>query len=163
MNLTLAVLLVSAASITGQAEAPTPVRITGPGYEGAIVSAEAQLRSDPQHMLRPAKVWTPTEADVREAEKRLAAYLDSQEVASVLRGSRIRPELACYKRQYWGVTSGGRREILINFYHESTSVVKESVWLRGIVAVTGGGDQFFRVSYRVQEKRFAGLRINAPE
>ena len=68
-----------------------------------------------------------------------------------------------YKRQYRGVIRGGRREIRILFYHEQTSVVQKGTWLRSIVSVAGGGDQFFQVTYQVQAKRFAGLRVNAPE
>jgi hypothetical protein len=163
MNGIVAILLMWAASVTVQGEAPKPVRIVGPGYEGAIISGEAQLASDPRHVLKPTQVWTPAEDDVREAVKLLPEYLTSPEAASVLRGSRIKAELPRYKRQYWGVAVCGPREILIHFYHEDSSVGTRGLWLRGIVAVAGGGDKFFRVSYQVQRRHFTKLQINAPE
>jgi hypothetical protein len=135
----------------------------GPTYEGAIISGDAQLNSDPRHLIKPTEVWTPTAADVRQAEELLPAYLASREAASRLGESRIKAELPRYKRQYWGLVRRGRREILIHFYHEDTSVGRKRLWLQGIVTVAGGGDQFFRVTYQPHAKRFAGLQINAPE
>ena len=163
MNVALSLLLVWAAFVTALEQAPKPARIVGPGYDGAIISGDAQRESDPRHVLTPTQVWTPAEDDVRQAERFLPEYLNSPEAAPVLRGSRIRAELQRYKRQYWGVTRSGRREILIHFYHEDSSVGTKGLWLRGIVAVAGGGDQFFRVTYQVQERRFTKLQIIAPE
>jgi hypothetical protein len=51
---------------------------------------------------------------------------------------------------------------VIHFYREDTSGEKR-LWLQGIVAIAGSGDQFFRITYRPQTKRFARLQINAPE
>ena len=162
MNVAAAIVLLCAAPLL-QRGAPTPVRIVGPTYEGAIISGEAQLDSDPRHVLKVTEVWTPTEAEVREAEELLPEYLDSRDAVSVLRGSGLKAQLPRYKRQYWGVIRSGKREILIHFYREDTSVGQKRLWLQGIVAVAGGGAQFFRVTYQPQTKRFSRLQINAPE
>ena len=163
MDITIALLLAWATSTTLQGNVPTPIRVEGLGWEGAIISGEAQLSSDPRHVLKLSQVWTPTEADVREAERLLPEYLDSRDAALALRGSRIRAELERYKRQYWGVIRGGQRDILIHFYHVDTDVGRKQLWLRGMLAVAGGGDHFFRITYQMQRKRFAMLQINAPE
>src|SRR5258705_13063160 len=163
MNIIVSALLAWAASAMIQGEVSKPIRITGAGYDGAIISADAQLQSDPRHLLTPSQVWTPTQVEVRNAEKLLPQYLNSRDAASGLRGTRIRTELPRYKRQYWGVMRGARRAILISFYHEDTAAVQKELWLRGIVTVMGGGDQFFRITYHMQERRFDSLQINAPE
>ena len=163
MNVAAAIVLLSAAPLTLQRGAPAPVRVVGPTYEGAIISGEAQLNSDPRHLIKATAVWTPTAADVRQAEELLPAYLASRDAASALGESRVRAELPRYKRQYWGVVRRGRLEILIHFYHEDTSVGRKRLWLQGMVAVSGGGDQFFRITYQPNTKRFTGLQINAPE
>ena len=145
MNLAATIVLLWAVPLTSHSGATRPTRIVGPSFAGAIVSAEEQLNSDPRHVLKLAEVWTPTEADVLEAEKLLPPYLDSLDATSV-RASRIRAQLPRYKRQYWGVIRRGRREILIHFYHEDTPVGRNRLWLQSILAVLGGGDQFLRVS-----------------
>jgi hypothetical protein len=159
----LATTVFCAAVVASAAQAPPPLRIAGPGYQGAIISAEAQLNSDPRHLFKPSDVWTPTEAIVREAEARLPAYLNSPRAAAALRGSRIRSELAHYKRQYWGLIRNRHREILIHFYHEDSSVVQKGSWVQGMVTVAGGGEHFFRITYQVESQRFTELQVNAPE
>jgi len=144
-----------------QAAIAKPVQVVGPGYEGAIISVEARLSSDPRHRLSSADMWTPNDADVRAAEQLLPSYINSP--GARLRGTRIRSELARYRRQYWGVNRNGRREILIQFFHEDTAVGQKGIWRREPVTVRGGGDQFFRIVYRAQERRFSGLQVNAPE
>ena len=156
--LTVAVLL-----SLGQAQIPAPVRTAGPAYEGTIISAEALAASDRSGSRNQAKAWTPSERDVREAETLLPAYLASHRGGSTLRDSRIPSQLSRYKRQYCGFGHGKRREILILFFHEDSSVVRKGLWLKGMVSAAGGGDQFFRVRYRVDERRFRGLAINARE
>ena len=163
MNMTLLRVLALVTLSMMQREASKPVRVTAPGYDGAIISADAQIQSDPRHLLTANQVWTPTEADVREAEKLLAEYVNSRDAEIRLRGTRIRAELARYKRQYWGVIRGGRRSMLISFYHEDTAAAQKELWLRRIISVMGGGDQFFRVTYHMQERRFDSLQANASE
>jgi hypothetical protein len=163
MNLIVSVLVAWAASTIIQGEVSQPIRITTAEYDGAIISADAQLRSDPRHLLSASQVWTPTEADVRDAEKLLPEFLNSRDPAPRLRGTRIRTELPHYNRQYCCVILGGIIYIMISFYHQDTAAVQKKLWLRGIVTVAGGGDQFFRITYHVQQRRFDTLQINAPE
>ena len=162
MSIAALLLFVWVGAIGVQSATSKPLRVMGSGDDGAIVSGDSQLESDPRQLLKQNELWTPTGAEVREAEKLLFQYLGSSDADPKLKGSRIRTELPRYKRQYWGVIRGGRRAILISFFHEDSSVVREGLWLNGIVWVAGGGDQFFRVTYRLSEKRFDGLQINAP-
>ena len=162
MNTVLMVLLVLS-NAAAQASVPRPVRVAGPGYEGAIVSAEELLASDPQHLLKPSDVWTPSEGDIREAEQLLPEYVKSLAASATLRGTRIPAELARYYRQYLGRLSKGERVVSIQFFHAESSVGKEGLWHEGLFGVMGGGEQFFRVTYHVETKRFSGLQVNAPE
>jgi len=162
MNTVLMVLLVLS-NAASQASATRPLRVSGPGYEGAIVSAAELLATDPRHVTKPASLWTPTEADIREAEERLPAYVKSPAAAAVLRGTRIRSELPRYYRQYWGTVVSGQRQVLIQFFHAESSPGKKGLWYQGALVVNGGWDQFFRVTYHVQAKRFSRLQVNFPE
>ena len=156
-------IVVSAPHTPSVSQVASPVRVTGLGYDGVIIVAEAESKSKRRGGSTSADEWTPTESIVREAEAWLRAYLDSRRAAAVLRDSRIRADLPNYKRQYWGLVRGGKREILIHFYHHDSSAVRGGLWLRGRVTVNGGWDQFFRITYRVEDKRFTHLQINAPE
>jgi hypothetical protein len=141
---------------------PPPYRVTGAEFDGVIISAEECLASDPQHIVKSSEVWTPSEADVREAEARLPSYISSRQAAGLPKHSRIRTQLRQYKRQYWGAIRGRHREILILFYHADTDVVRKGIWSRGIMAVAGGGEYFFQVRFRLDNKMFYGLQVNAP-
>ncbi len=138
--------------LSSQRGQPAPaIRLAGPTYDGVTFSMES------------ADLWTPTSADVREAESLLSAYLLTPAAARVLRGTRIPAELRDYKRQYWGLIRQKEREIFIHFYHQDTPVVRTGKWLLTTVSVAGGGDQYFHVVYDVQRKTFRDLRVNAPE
>ena len=121
--------------------------------------------------------WTPSAADVREFETRLAGYLAASDLQSTLKGTRIRQELANYKRQYWGIVTGGQRALIVSFLHDSTTLDATAGWRTTVVllegddppypvssgiAVSGGGDKYFRLLYDVDSKRFSKLRINSP-
>jgi hypothetical protein len=157
------VLLLAVKPTITPATPPLPVRVSGPGFEGVIISAEECLASDPRHLLKPSEVWTPSETNVREAEETLPAYISGADATRVLQGSRIPSELARYKRQYWGTVRNGRRELLVLFYHGDTDIVRKGIWSRGILAIAGGGDRFFQVFFSTSTKRFHDLTVNAPE
>ena len=121
--------------------------------------------------------WTPSAADVGEFETRLAGYLAASDLQSTLKGTRIRQELANYKRQYWGIVSGAQRALLVSFLYDSSTIPAPDEWrtravlLEGNdppypvssgIAVSGGGDKYFRLLYDVDSKRFSKLRINSP-
>ena len=120
-------IMVSAARTPSVNQVALPVRVTGLGYDGAIIVAEAELNSNPRRASTSTDEWTPTESIVREAEARLPVYLNSPSAVAVLRASRIRAELPNYKRQYWGLVRSGKREILIHFYHHDSSAVRKGL------------------------------------
>lgn len=140
---------------------PSPT-IHGAGYEGILMAEGA---------------WTPSHADVREFESRLAGYMATPDVQPALQGTRIRQELANYKQQYWGIVTGGRRALLVSFLYDSAMLPAPDAWrttavllegsdppypaLSGI-AIAGGGDKFFRLVYDIESKRFSQLRVNSP-
>lgn len=138
------------ASSHGAQPAPA-IRLAGSTYDGVTFSMDS------------ADLWTPTSADVREAESLLPAYLATSAAARVLRGTRIPGELRNYRRRYWGLIRHSKREIFIHFYHQDTPVVRTGKWLLARVSVAGGGDQYFHVVYDVQRKTFRELSVNAPE
>jgi hypothetical protein len=138
------------------AQTPSLIRARGTGYDGAIVQ-RTQARD------RIGISWTPTADLVREAETLLPMYLDNSAVASKLRYTAIRSQLARYKRQYWGLSSGNRRVMQIHFFHEETPVVQKGRWLTSVVSVMGGGDRYFHVTYESEQRSFIGLWVNAPE
>ncbi|MBL8141409.1 MAG: hypothetical protein JNM38_09895 [Acidobacteria bacterium] len=142
--------------------APPAPTVHGPGYDGVVMVAGA---------------WTPSAADVREFESRLAGYVATPDVQPALQGTRIRQKLANYKRQYWGIIAEGRRALLVSFIYDSSTLAAPEEWrttavllegddppypvLSGI-AIAGGGDKFFRLVYDVESKRFSRLRVNSP-
>ena len=124
-----------------------------------------------------AGTWTPSASDVREFETRLAGHLAGSDLEPALKGTRIRQALANYKRQYWGIVSGGQRALLVSFLHDSTTLDATAGWRTTVVllegddppypvssgiAVSGGGDKYFRLLYDVDSKRFSKLRVNSP-
>jgi hypothetical protein len=145
-----------------QAQALLPFRITGARYDGVIIRVNEQEPSGRGVSPESCCQWTPTEAQVREAEALLPAFLGSGEAAATVRGTRLKSELQAYKRQYWGQKIGKRREIRILFYHQESQVVKRGRWLKTAVGVAGGGDDYFSVTYQLERKRFSKLRVNAP-
>lgn len=160
---TLKALLVLCVALLESAAVQTrlPIRTAGPGYDGAIVGRDSP--SGGRGSRKAPKEWTPTEHDVREAERLLPAYLASREAAPRLRNTHIAAQLSRYKRQYWGETEGSQRLIRILFYHEDTSVVQNGAWLRTAVSVAGGGDRYFQVTYEMDGTCFRNLWVNAPE
>src|SRR5437773_415555 len=72
-----AALLVSAPAA---AQSRAPIRTTGPGYDGAIVDRDSQRGQG--NSVKAAAAWTPTEEDVRKAERVLPAFLASSEAVS---------------------------------------------------------------------------------
>ncbi len=86
MNIAALLLLVWAGPIGVQSATSKPLRVMGSGYDGVIVSGDSQLESDPRQLLKQNEVWTPTGAEVREAEKLLFHYLGSSDADPKLKG-----------------------------------------------------------------------------
>jgi hypothetical protein len=130
-----------------------------------------------QGVVMAAGAWMPSPADVRDFESRLGRYMATPDVHPALQGTRIRQELARYKRQYWGIVTGGRRALLVSFAHDSSPLAASAQWrttallLEGDdppypvasgIAVQGGGDTYFRLVYDVDSQRFSRLQVNSP-
>jgi hypothetical protein len=145
---------------------PLGPTIQGLGYEGVVMPAAAGGIG-----------WAPAAADVREFESRVAGYLAASDIQPTLSGTRIRQALSNYKRQYWGIVTGGRRALLVSFIYDSSTLAAPEEWrttavlLEGDdppypvssgIVVSGGGDRYFRLVYDVESTRFSHLRINSP-
>lgn len=144
------------------AAAASPARtMRGAGFEGIVMDAGP---------------WTPSPEHVREFESRLAGYIAAPDVRLAIQGTRIRVELARFKRQYWGIVTGGRRALLVSFAHDSSALASSEQWpttallLEGDdppypvasgIAVQGGGDTYFRLVYDVESQRFSRLHVNS--
>jgi hypothetical protein len=135
--------------------ADTPgIMVHGEGFEGVIFPAEKRaLDFSPKDKMN--EYWTPSEADVSEAERRLLAFLQS----GVLKGSerdKILKNLRTYKRQYVGLVIKGEKEVFINLF----CVVDGPYWIRREVIVMDGGACFFRVQFSMKTKTFHSLQVN---
>jgi len=147
-----------AAVLAGLAGQPTPSlvgeRVSGPSFDGVIVAFTGKSGKGES----AAELWMPTAADVRQLEAALPAYAVPQ-----LKRFGVTKRLGDYKRQYVGFVKGGQREIVVQFYHRTTDLVKSGKWLWQIVSVAGGGDDYLRAWYSVDKKRFTDFSVNAPE
>ncbi len=99
--------------------------------------------------------WTPTEPQVRDLEDRLPDFLKS---STEPRANLIRPKLAGYKRQYFGFTIAGKKQILLNAFCDAGG--PKDYWRSQIVFVLDGGECYFQVSYDPATKLFTSLSIN---
>ena len=94
--------------------------------------------------------WTPTTADVLQAEAGLAKHL-----------ARVAPALAVkysgYTRQYTGFLLDGRRKIHMNFLCWGPETPG---WRCAPVAVDDGGDCYFRIDYDLATGAYENLSIN---
>ncbi|MGE3853349.1 MAG: hypothetical protein AB7K09_16545 [Planctomycetota bacterium] len=156
-------------AVVMQAAVPLGSFVAGSAYEGVIVAIARHDRQGAEF------AWAPSEAQVREAEGRLAAFIGSGEASAVLRGTNIGAELANYKRQYWGTVANGRRQLLMSFIHQTSTLVEAGQWRttavlledggypssNGVV-IQGGGERYFRVTYSIESKRFSQLHVNSP-
>ena len=99
--------------------------------------------------------WTPTESQVRDLEQRLPDFLKS---STEPRANLIQPKLAGYKRQYFGFTIVGKRQILLNAFCDAGG--PKDYWRSQVVFVLDGGECYFQASYDPATKSFTSLSIN---
>jgi hypothetical protein len=101
--------------------------------------------------------WTPTEAQVRSLEPRLAALL----VQEARRGDfpETKIEVAEYYRQYGGFTVGGKRLIYVNGFHRHLA---GGSWRSEVPLVCDGGYGLFGVEYDPETREFANFHFNSP-
>jgi len=138
---------------------------------GVIFSAQQMDRSDDMSRFfdRGRPFWTPSPEQIARLESTLKAYLadvasgrrkgvadywraPSQAKAIVARGD-------SYKRQYFGVTEGGRKWILVNSFCEG-HWKREDYWHDRPVIVHDGGSCYFTVLYDPASSQFDKLSIN---
>ena len=137
--------------------APTPAppvgaRVSGPGYDGLIISPLPD---------QPYQGWQPTPDQIKELETALPPY-----VSGKLRRWRVQSlpkPLTEFKRQYWGFYSNKTFYIDVHFYHRSTELVRTGQWLRSMVSVSGGGYLFYKARYDASHHVFTSFMPNAPK
>lgn len=114
--------------------------------------------------------WTPTVAQIREAEARLPEYLRRQGHAKAA------ADLGWHLRQYAGFTRQGKRLVYLNAIDarvvdlvtcKSQQIFPRRIqcrpadyWRHEAVEVFDGGDDFWHVEYDPGTRRFAGLQFN---
>ena len=167
-----------------RADADLP-QVEGDGYRGVIFPAPP---FNPK-ALGADGPWEPSATDVREFERLLRPALESSlrdpssiAVSRCRRGESdgwcqeferrrkeeiksILGDLSRYRRQYAGVTAGGRKTLVANFF---PGVLPKGddwhpAWRHEWVNVHGGGTAYWEISFDVQEKRFHDFRANSPK
>ena len=108
--------------------------------------------------------WTPTAADIRGLEERLAGFIKREAVRDKRRSSQISEvhrRLPEYRRQYVGVISDGRKLILLNaFPRRDSGEPYFPDWKRELVEVSDGGASYWKVFYDPHRQKFDFLAIN---
>jgi hypothetical protein len=166
-----------------RADADHP-QVEGDGYSGVIFPVPP---FNPK-AYRADGSWTPSASDVRAFESRLRSTLaaairdPSSIVVSRCRPGEsggwckeferrrkeeiktVLPGLSRYRRQYAGVTSGGRKTLVANFFPGVPPKGHDwhPGWRHEWVNVLGGGTGYWGISFDVQEKRFHDFYANSP-
>lgn len=108
-----------------------------------------------QHLTLPqldGPYWTPTPEVIAEVERRLPGYVN---IYAPKYNTKLKGDLAQYKRQYLGYTLAGRKMVYVNAFCEDFDR-----WRHAFIWVYGGGECFFQVSYDPQAKMFFMFTIN---
>jgi hypothetical protein len=133
--------------------------VEGPGYRGVAFPDSAEVGPS-----TTGNRWTPTDADVAEAERlvreRLASLVPSpsHQAEAV---PRIVARLTEYRRQYVGLRAeDGEQTMWINFFRAGAD--QHPDWTRSIVSVRGGGEDYFQLTVDMESFSCCGLRINPP-
>jgi hypothetical protein len=139
---------------------------------GVIFSAQQIERSAEINRLfdgvRP--LWTPAPEDIARLESKLKPFLEDvsngklTEVADYWwrvpsQAKEILARVESYKRQYVGLTHGGKRWIYVNSFCEELWKRDDS-WRDRFVMVLDGGSCFFTVLYDPSTQQFERLMIN---
>jgi hypothetical protein len=128
--------------------------VHGNGFEGVIFPAERRVLSYGTGADK-MQYWTPSKAEVSEAESKLLAFLQQAKLGNHEK-DRILKNIKSYKRQYVGIFTGGKKELFINFFCESF----QEEWTKRFLIVEDGGACFFRVNFSMGTKTFHGLEVN---
>jgi hypothetical protein len=133
--------------------------IKGPGYRGVVFPESAEVGPPTAHNR-----WTPTDADVAEAERLVREGLSSLVPSPSSQKEavpRIVARLAEYRRQYVGLRAeAGEQTVWINFFRAGEDQYPD--WKRSIVSIRGGGEDYFQLTVDMDAFSCRGLRINLP-
>jgi hypothetical protein len=128
--------------------------VRGNGFEGVIFPAEKRVLGSGADANK-MQYWTPSKADVAEAESKLLAFLQQAKLGNHEK-DRILKDIKSYKRQYVGILTRGKKELFINFFCESF----QEEWTKHFLLVLDGGACFFRVNFSMEKKMFHDLSVN---
>ncbi len=162
-HLPLAFVLLAASSSAPKAS-PTPAlwsppstRVSRPSFD-AVVLDLSPLNNTPD--VPGLQHWCPSPDQVMSAEAGLKAFLRT---SAAWHSSRIRTDLARYKRQYTGFVTKGRKVVHIQFFHPDSPPVRDGSWSTTFMTVMGGGDLFFNLRWDPATERYSDLWVNAPK
>ena len=97
-------------------------------------------------------VWTPAASDIALFESGLGSYLTAHAPPWA---KDLPKKFRTYKRQWTGLSAGGKRKIFGNFFcHEMPG------WKERLVGVDDGGDCYFQIFYDVDTHTYLDLMIN---
>lgn len=101
--------------------------------------------------------WTPTAADVAQAELALFDYMKVTDVPHTTKPQHLVPKE--YFRQYAGVMRGDKKCLLINCYATSTASTFSPKRNKAIL-VFDGGSAFFHASYNPATHQIENVQFN---
>jgi hypothetical protein len=103
------------------------------------------------------KTWTPTKADIIEAERLLSARFLKEKAEGHFETERL---FKNYTRQYHGsIDENGKRIIWVNCFCGKRNA-KDEIWETQDITVSDGGDCYFNVKIDLKEKKCFDLEIN---
>ena len=118
--------------------------------------AKALASQSYAHLLQSGSpYWSPTSEQVRNLEEALPRFLQRAWPA----GHPPIKNLEKYLRQYFGITRGGKRTILLNAACESYASTNPK-WHERFIFVFDGGSCFFQVEYDPDSLQFRNLNVN---
>jgi hypothetical protein len=107
--------------------------------------------SDWKFMVTAREFWTPTKAEVLQAEEQIEEHLKS----NPNRYRALWRKLPDYKRQYLGIVVAGHKRIFCNFFCWTDRPLSDKP-----VFVFDGGECFFRIEYDLKDKKCYNFNAN---
>jgi hypothetical protein len=143
--------LIEARNRTTKSSGPTAgLIVEGQGFVGVIFPAEP--KPIPGIYPPTTSYWTPSKSDVLAAEERLVPFLKNSTDPNI---PAILKNLETYKRQYRGLMSDGKKQIVIHFFcrtYEQDWHIEE--------IVNDDGSCYFNVLFSTEMGAFSDLEIN---
>jgi hypothetical protein len=125
-------------------------RVSGPGYEGIIVTKTSESK------FIPEGIWVPDRVQIAMIENSLPGYVAS-EIRLWSQKNPPLPPLSEYKRQYLGIIESRHKLIRIILYHNS--LVGSGEWLRDM-GISGGGNKVLQAIYDKDLRKFVHFHPN---